>query len=41
VRVLDEGVDDGLGILAVDLREHDVAGLPFDECGNLAIFAAK
>src|SRR5262245_38801503 len=41
VRVLDEGVDDGLGIFAVDLREHDVAGLPFDQGGNLAIVAAK
>ena len=41
MRVLDEGVDDSLGIFAVDLREHDIAGLTFHEGGNLAIVAAK
>ena len=39
--MLDERINDRLGIFAIDLREHDVARLTLDECCNLAILAAE
>lgn len=39
--VLDQRIDDRLGIFAVDLHQHHVACLTFHERRDLAVLAAK
>ena len=39
--VLDQRVDDRLGVFAIHLHEHDVTRLAFDQCRDLAVAAAK
>jgi hypothetical protein len=39
--VLDVRVDDSLGVLAVELYQHDVPRLALDQGGNLAVVAAE
>ena len=39
-RILDQGIDDRLGVLAVDLHQHHVARLPLHQGRDLAVLAA-
>jgi hypothetical protein len=39
--LLDQGIDDGLGILAVDLGQQQVARMALEERGDLAVVAAE
>jgi hypothetical protein len=39
--MLDQSVDDGLSVFASELDQHDVAGLPLYQRGDLAITIAK
>ena len=39
--MVDQRVDDRLGILVVDFDQHDVACFPFNECCNQIVLAAE
>ena len=39
VRPLDQGIDHCLGILAVDLGQHHVACVAFDQCRDVTVVA--